>query len=138
MPPITREALRGYLNESLPDAEMTAVEKAVRDDPDVRTLLQQVREEVDRGEHTVGAIWRRERLSCPTRDQLGGHLLQALDPDLSDYIDFHLKTVGCPFCQANLEDLERKQAEAEAPTTKKRRRRIVDSSAGVLKHVTGR
>ncbi len=36
MTPITREALRGYLNESLPDAEMTAVEKAVRDDPKVQ------------------------------------------------------------------------------------------------------
>ena len=138
MTPITREALRGYLNESLPDAEMTAVEKAVRDNPKVQALLKEVRDEVDRGEHSLGAIWRRERLSCPTRDQLGGYLLQALDPDLQDYITFHLKTVGCPFCQANLEDLERKQAEAEAGAVKKRRRRIVDSSAGVLKHVSGK
>ncbi len=137
MPEITREVLRDYLNDALPDAELAAVEKAVRERPDVQTLLRQVREEIDRGEHSIGAVWRRERLSCPTREQLGGFLLQALDPDLFDYIEFHLTTVGCPYCQANLDDLKRIQAEPAGPRTT-RRRRIVDSSAGVLRNVTGR
>ena len=59
-----------------------------------------------------------------------------LDPSRLDYINFHLKTVGCPFCQANLDDLAKKQAEAAEPL-KARRRRIVNSSAGVLRKVTG-
>jgi hypothetical protein len=137
MPEITREMLRDYLNDALPDAELAAVEKAVRDQPAVRALMQQVRQEVDRGEHSVGAVWRRERLSCPTREQLGGFLLQALDPDLYDYVEFHLTTVGCPYCQANLDDLKRMQAEPAEPRAT-RRRRIVDSSAGILRNVTGR
>jgi hypothetical protein len=91
-----------------------------------------VRREVESGEHTIGAIWRRERLSCPTRDQIGSFLLKALDDDLETYIEFHLKTIGCPACQANLDDLEKKQAKADAATAK-RRQRIVNSSAPALK-----
>jgi hypothetical protein len=136
MAEITQAMLRDYLNDALPDAELAAVEKALREQPKVQALFNQVRQDADRGEHSVGGIWRRERLSCPTREQLGGFLLQALDPDLLDYIEFHLTTVGCAFCGANLDDLKRLQA--EPPTTRgTRRRRIVDSSAGVLRDVAG-
>ncbi|CAN5227080.1 hypothetical protein BH11PLA2_BH11PLA2_21290 [soil metagenome] len=131
MPKITREMLRDYLNDALPDAELTAIETALRDTPAVQTLLLSVREEIDRGEHSIGGIWRRERLSCPTRDQLGSHLLKALDDDLFDYIEFHLKTIGCPACQANHDDLAKKHAAAEAPA--KRRQKIVKSTSGALK-----
>jgi hypothetical protein len=134
---ITREMLRDYLNDALPDAELTAVEKAVRESPALQALARSVREEIDRGEHSVGAVWRRERLSCPPREQLGGFLLQALDLDLLNYIEFHIKVVGCPYCQANLEDLMRRQAEADS-AVKKRRQRIVQSSVGILKHTTER
>ena len=84
----------------------------------------------------AGASFLNDDQSCATRDQLGGYLLQALDESRFDYIEFHLKTIGCPFCQANLDDLQKKQAEAAEPI-KARRRRIVNSSAGVLRTVTG-
>ena len=136
MPEITRQTLRDYLNDALPDAEQPAVEKALREQPAVQALFNQVRLEADRGEHSVGAVWRRERLSCPTREQLGGFLLQALDQDLLDYAEFHLTTVGCAYCQANLDDLKRLQAEPAEPRSA-RRRRIVNSSPGLLRDVTG-
>jgi len=104
--PITRQVLRDFVEDDLPDAEKALVEKAVRRDPALAALLKDVRDELDRGEHSVGAIWRRERLSCPTREQLGQHLLGAAPPDLGDYIEFHLETVGCPYCLANLDDLK--------------------------------
>lgn len=107
MAEITRQMLRDYLNDALPDREMAAVERALRDKPELRGLVQEVLDEVDRGEHTLGAIWRRERVSCPTRDQLGGFLLGAGDTDLLDYVQFHLGVIGCPFCQANLDDLKK-------------------------------
>lgn len=128
---LTRQAVRDYLNDALPDAELTAVEKLLRDDPAAKQLLDAVRAEEDRGDHTLGAVWRAERLSCPAREHLGGYLLQALDPDHEAYIRFHLTTVGCPFCQANLDDLKAKQAKADGTATK-RRQRIIKSSAGVL------
>jgi hypothetical protein len=107
MPQITRQMLRDYMHDALPDAELAAVEKALRESVQLRQMYQEVVEQEDRGEHTVGGIWRRERVSCPTRDQLGGFLLGAGDPDLLDYIDFHLKVIGCPYCQANLDDLKK-------------------------------
>jgi hypothetical protein len=137
MPDITRETLRDYLNDALPDAETAAVEAALREQPAVQALFHQVRQEADRGEHSIGAVWRRERVSCPTREQLGGLLLQALDPDLLEYIEFHVRTAGCPYCLANLDDLRRLQAEPAEPRTT-RRRRILDSSAGLLRDVSGR
>ena len=136
MPLLSKEMLRDYLNDALPDAELASVEKRLREEPAARLLLEEVRQDEARGEHSVGAIWRREHISCPTRDQLGGYLLQALDDDHFEYIAFHLKTVGCPTCQANLEDLEQKQTQAAEPR-RHRQRRIVDSSAGMLKRLTG-
>lgn len=107
MPDITRQMLRDYLNDALPDAELAAVEKALRESTELQARYREVIEQEDRGEHTVGAIWRRERVSCPARDQLGGYLLGAGDAELLDYIAFHLTTIGCPYCQANLDDLRK-------------------------------
>lgn len=132
----TKETLRAFFSDSLPDAEAAEVEKRLRDDPKVQALFAEVRAEEDRGEHSIGAIWRRAHVSCPSRDQLGGYLLQALDQDLIDYIDFHLQTVGCAYCAANLDDLKQRQADA-SDGAKTRRKRIVNSSAGVLKGVSG-
>ncbi len=136
MTAITRQMLRDYIEDALPDDELPLVEKALREQPEIQTLFRQIREELDRGEHSIGAIWRRERLSCPTRDQLGSFLLEALDPDLQDYISFHLKTIGCAQCQANLEDLNKRKAESDEPV-RKRRQRIVKSTAGLLKNALG-
>ena len=107
MAEITRQMLRDYLHDALPDPELAAVEKALRESAKLRAVYKEVVEQEDRGEHTVGAIWRRERVSCPTRDQLGGYLLGAGDSELLDYVEFHLKTIGCPYCQANLDDLKK-------------------------------
>lgn len=107
MSAITRQMLRDYLHDALPDAELAAIEKALRESAQLRVVYKEVIDLEDRGEHTVGAIWRRERVSCATRDQLGGYLLGAGDPDLLDFIEFHLKTIGCPYCQANLDDLRK-------------------------------
>jgi hypothetical protein len=110
MAPITPEVLRDYLNDALPDAELATVERALRESAELRKLLQEVLGQEDRGEHTAGAIWRRERVSCPTRDQLGGYLLEAGDPELLEYVRFHLEEIGCPYCQANLDDLKKLQS----------------------------
>ncbi|HEV3146355.1 MAG TPA: hypothetical protein VGZ47_20880 [Gemmataceae bacterium] len=134
---ITREQLHAYLDDCLSDSDTAHIEQSLRKSETLRQMLRQVMQERDRGEHSVGAIWRRERLSCPTREQLGSYLLEALDPSLQDYLTFHLKTIGCPFCKANLDDLKSLQ---EEPATKaqQRRKRIFQSSAGLLSGKTAR
>ena len=130
-PEITRQHLHAYLDDALSEAETARVEQALRDSESLRRLLRQVMQERDRGEHSLGAIWRRERLTCPTREQLGSYLLEVLDESEQDYLDFHLHTVGCPYCLANLADLQALQKEP-APKAKERRRRFFQSSAGYL------
>jgi hypothetical protein len=109
MSPITPQMLRDYLTDSLPEAELARVEKQLREDAKLRAQLQKIKESEDQGEHTIGAIWRRERVSCPSRDQIRAFLLKAADKDELDYIKFHLDVIGCPFCQANLDDLRELQ-----------------------------
>lgn len=128
---ISRAQLNAYLDDALTDRETAVVEQALRETEALRHALRAIIQERDRGEHSIGAIWRRQRLSCPPREQLGSYLLQVLEPELQDYIDFHLKTVGCAFCQANLTDLQSLQQEP-APQAQKRRQRFFDSSAGFL------
>ena len=132
MPTITREQLAGYLDDLLGEQETAQVEQALRESEALRRQLRAVMQERDRGEHSVGAIWRRNRLTCPPREQLGSYLLGVLDADLQEYITFHLETVGCAYCQANLADLRALQKEP-APKARERRRRFFESSAGLLK-----
>ena len=132
MASFTREQLAGYLDDALSETETAQVEQALRQSEPLRQQLRGLMQERDRGEHSVGAIWRRKRLSCPSRDELGSYLLGALETDHQDYLEFHLRTIGCSFCLANLADLESLQK--EPPTkVKERRRRFFESSAGYLK-----
>jgi hypothetical protein len=131
MSEITREQMHAYLDDALPEAEAAKVEHSLRASETLRQQLKQVMQERDRGEHSVGAIWRRERLSCPTREQLGSYLLEALDDGVMDYLQFHLQTISCPFCRANLADLKAQQEDA-AQHAQQRRKRIFQSSAGLL------
>ena len=125
-------ALRAYLADALPPEAQARVEKALRDSAELRARLEDVRQNRgDAGLHTLGAIWRRARLTCPTRQQLGSSLLDALDPELASYINFHLDVIECPFCQANLADLKAKTAQPST-ATQHRRNRILKSSQHLL------
>jgi hypothetical protein len=122
--PIDDAMLRSYLADTLSPELSARVEKALRDSAQLRERLEEVRGgREDFQIHTLGAIWRRERLTCPTRQQLGSYLLDALDPELASYFRFHLEVVECPFCQANLIDLQH-QANAAAGASRKRREQI--------------
>ena len=128
---IGREMLLAYLDDALDEAETAHVEQALRRSESLRNQLKTMMSERDRGEHSVGAIWRRARLSCPSREQLGSYLLGVLEDDAQDYIQFHLKTIGCAYCLANLADLQAQQQQDDGQV-KKRRKRYYQTSAGLL------
>jgi hypothetical protein len=131
MSAVTNAQLHAYLDDALEDSETARIEKLLRESQDVQKQLDQVRLERDRGEHSLGAVWRRDRLSCLSREQLTCYLHGILDADVHSYIDFHLKTIICASCLANLDDLREKQAEAPARAT--RSKRFYQTSAGYLK-----
>ena len=129
---IDTETLRAYLLDELPAGTLARVEKALRDSAELRAQLEDVRQNRSEvGLHSLGAIWRRSRLTCPSRQQLGSLLLDALDPDLAEYLTFHIEVVECPFCQANLADLKGK-AESSTPAARTRQARILNSSRHLL------
>jgi len=127
----TDAELAAFLDEALPAGRCSELEHALRIDANLRNRLIEVRGRETAGLHTIGAIWRRARLSCPTRQQLGQYALGTLEDDPTDYIRFHLERIGCRYCQANLADLEAAAAENDQP--QQRRRRYFQTSAGYLK-----
>ena len=129
---LTQAELEAYLDEDLPAGQMSEIEAALRDDPPLAEILMKLNERRDAGVHSLGAIWRRNRISCPTREQLGSYLLETLTGELADYIGFHVDRIGCRVCQANLEDLRRQQQES-SESVSGRREKYYHSSAGYLR-----
>ena len=126
----TDQELLAYLDEMLSVDEMARVERSLRSSEPLRLRAASLVRRRDQGAHSVGEIWRRLRLSCPTRSQLGSYLLGTLSEGLAGYVDFHLRTIGCRPCAANLRDLE--QALEATPEVRERRRKFYQTSAGYL------
>jgi hypothetical protein len=131
-PRITTADLEAYLDEVLSATEMSAIEAAIRANPELLNQLAAINGRRDAGVHSVGEIWRRHRLSCPTREQLGSYLLGVLDSEHADYIGYHVQKIGCRLCQANLEDLQRQQQES-GEVVQTRRTKYFQSTAGHLR-----
>jgi hypothetical protein len=124
--------LSAYLDEALPPERMASIESALRGDSALLARLSAISQRRDAGQHTLGDIWRRQRLSCPSREELGSYLLGAISDEAADYVKFHVETVACRVCQASLEDLRAQQSQSDKASDT-RRRRYFQSSAGYLK-----
>jgi hypothetical protein len=130
--PITPAELEAYLDEALPAGRMAEIEHSLRSQPKLLEALRAASGRRDAGVHSLGEIWRRHRLSCPTREELGSYLLGVLPADQQRFLALHLEVVGCRYCLSNLEDLRMREAEA-AEVGATRRRKYFQSSAGYLK-----
>jgi len=81
-------------------------------------------------ENLMTDIWKLQRFSCPKRSTIGAYLLGTLDKQWRQYVDFHVNTVGCRFCVANLHDLKEQNTQKQS---KRFQTRIMESTAGFLK-----
>jgi hypothetical protein len=125
--------LEAFLDEALPTERMTAIEDALRANDELQKRLTAINGRRDAGVHSLGEIWRRHRLSCPSREQLGSYLLGVLSRDAVGYIKFHLETIECRYCTASLNDLKSQQSTAEPEATNRRRQKYFQSSVGHLR-----
>jgi len=123
--------LAAFLDEAMPAKESAELEHQLRTDAELRSRLVEVTGRESAGLHTIGAIWRRGRLSCPDRAQLGQYILGTLDDETADYIRFHIEQIGCRYCAANLADLEAAAKADEEPV--RRRTKYYQTSVGHLK-----
>ncbi|QDU25545.1 hypothetical protein ETAA8_06140 [Anatilimnocola aggregata] len=129
---LTDAELEAYLEETLAAEEMAAIEHELRQRPELLRRLSTILGRRDAGLHSVGEIWRRHRLSCPDRQQLGSYLLGVLDNEHANYIRFHLDQIGCRYCQANYADLRSQQEETQELIVT-RRTKYFQSTAGHLR-----
>jgi RNA polymerase sigma factor (sigma-70 family) len=102
--------------------------------------LKQIRESVAQGqlsgeptseefENLLTDLWEYYRFSCPKRNTIGAYLLGTLEPDWHQYVEFHLNTLGCRFCRANLDDLQNQSRETRQEAFQAR---IMESTIGFL------
>ncbi len=129
---LSQSELEAYLDEALPVDAMAAIEQALRADAKLAGQLTTINARRDAGMHSLGEIWRRHRLSCPTREQLGSYLLGVLEESVFGFVKFHLEVSGCRTCLANLEDLKTRQTD-EPTAVDSRRKKYFQSSAGHLR-----
>lgn len=100
-----------YLEEALDPQRMAWIEKRLREEPALNRLLERLRREPSPSAvHSIGMAWVAGRLTCPTRTQWSKYLAGLLDTELSSYLKFHLELIECPFCRANVADLQKRDA----------------------------
>jgi len=105
--------------------------------------LNEVRDHVARGARSVAGfgeppqsdslvteVWEEQRLTCPKRSTIGRWLLGTLDGPWQEHVEFHVNRLGCRFCRANLDDLQKKGKEEESTVF---RDRILHSTIGFFK-----
>ncbi|MEZ5943012.1 MAG: hypothetical protein R3C18_16585 [Planctomycetaceae bacterium] len=131
---ISNADLLAYLDEMLTEERSAEVEQLLRETPQLQERLLELTRNRDTGQRSIGEVWRRHGLSCPSRSELTSYVLSILEPARADYIAFHLDQVGCRVCQANLDDLKSlQQTLTESPESETRRSRYFESSAGLLR-----
>jgi len=130
--PFSNSDLEAFLDEALPTERMAAIEEALRNDGELQKRITAVNGRRDAGVHSLGEIWRRHRLSCPSREQIGSYLLGVLSDGEIDYIKFHIESIGCRYCAASITDLKVHQSTTE-PEVTSRRQKYFQSSVGHLR-----
>ena len=70
--------IEAFLDEALEPDQMTEIEASLRDDNQLIGQFAEVISRRDAGIHSLGEIWRRHRISCPSREDLGSYLLNVL------------------------------------------------------------
>jgi RNA polymerase sigma factor (sigma-70 family) len=73
-------------------------------------LRRQVRDFDPLEDFSVRILWEENLYSCLKRSVLGSYEMGLLGTDLAGFVKFHLETVECPYCQANLEDMRAESA----------------------------
>jgi RNA polymerase sigma factor (sigma-70 family) len=96
----------------------------------VKTLREKLAEsQADPSDSLLTEVWEERRFTCPKRSTIGRFLLGTLEEPWGSYVDFHLNKLGCRFCRANVDDLN-KATEAEQ---QKLQQRIFESTIGFFK-----
>ncbi len=128
----TDEELLAYLEERLASDVSREIEEELRTSPELKSRLGVILATQEDASVAIGAVWSRARLSCPDRAQWSSYVLKLMeDQAYADYLQFHLETIGCRYCQAQVEDLS--SALLPDPQKQARQKKHFESSIGTLR-----
>lgn len=125
--------LEAYLDEALDPQRVVELETKLVKDKALIDRLSQINGRRNAGVHTLAEIWRRNQIGVPTKEEMSRFLLQTLSDEQSEYIQFRIDILRCPFTVALYNDLKQ-QAEESEDQKVNRRRKFYESSAGLLRN----
>ena len=125
--------LEAYLDETLDPDRSSEIEEALQGDEELLQRLTHINGRRSAGVHTLGEIWRRNQIGVPTPEMLGNYLLGITTAAESDYIDFRMTKLKCPFTLAMYDDLVRQQNESEEQSISRRQKFFQSSVSQVEK-----
>lgn len=116
-PAYSREYIHAYIDGALSPEETEAFALKAQRDSELRGQIRTVQSEFDYHNHTVGSLWRRNQLTCPSDQDIVDYQrgeLAIINPEIADYVQFHLKSIRCIYCISSA--AERKQPSTTGDT----------------------
>jgi len=121
--------LLAWVDETLALETSARLEAQLRQGPsELLSRVQRLLANREQTGRTVGEIWQRVRASCPPRALWQAFLAGELGDTVQEYLRLHRDVIGCRYCQANCEDLQRSDGLAE-----EFRRKVFETSVGHLR-----
>ncbi len=129
IPTFSDAELLSWVAESLDVQRSTAMESALRDSAELQQRLSELVVQHESGQLDLAEIWRRRRLTCPSRSTWSAWLVGRIGGEFREYLEFHLDQLGCRFCAANVADLQ----SSGDPESNQRVRKFFETSVGRLR-----
>ena len=117
-PVYSREYIHAYIDGALSPEEADAFTSMAYGDSELRGKIRTVQTEFDYHNHTVGSLWRRNQLTCPSDQEIVDYQrgeLAIIYPKIADHLQFHLNSIRCIYCISTA--AEWKQSAAKGGTT---------------------
>lgn len=124
----TDEELLAFLDERMEAAASRELERQLRTSVELQRRALRLIGERDSLGLSLGDVWRRHRVSCPGDALWQDYRNGVLSAGWNDYLEFHLRTIGCRTCQATLDSL----AESSPEESRRLSRRVFTSTVGRL------
>ena len=94
--------------------------------------IQSLEEEILSLQIPLSEIWFRDHISCPHGAHLAGYRASTLEADALEYVSFHVEELGCPHCQARLEQGVLEGSEEGRQTMRRSRQRVGEATLVLL------
>lgn len=94
--------------------------------------LESLQEEVLSLQIPLSELWFRAHISCPHGAALAGYRDSKLEADALEYVAFHVEELGCPHCQARLEQGALEDSEEGRKAMRQSRARVGEATSILL------